>query len=112
MSLNEVKNVQYVMANEGFRAGMSYFADITKRKLSGTWNADGRYMNGLDSALEYVGSVNRPEPFKQAAIELLREMTHDNQLYFSDHSGLKDIVDNVLSGRMKRKNNRVIRIRF
>lgn len=107
MSINHIKNIWQILVNEGISSAWHYDLHETKRRHRLEYDSDGRYINGLDPALKYIAESNRPDRYKQVAVELVREITHNNELYFPfpKNSGLKDLVDATLSGRLQRKKN-------
>jgi len=110
MSMNHLKNVWALLKIEGLKSALEYDLHQTKRRYSSQFNSDGRYINGLDNGVKYISESNRPAEFKQAATQLLRDMTHNGTLYFSKTAGLKDLVDSILCNRLEREVNTVYRI--
>jgi hypothetical protein len=116
MSLSHLRNVFYLLTHEGVRSALSYdVGEFAKKYAEVRYQAylgiDAKYLNSLENGKAYIFNSRRPQSFKDFAVELITELTHDNQLYFTEKGGLRELIDAALVGRLKRKENTVYRIR-
>lgn len=107
MSTNHFENLWYVLCNEGIKSAINFDYQETKNRHSNEFNTDGRYICGFDAAIEYISKSNRPLKYQSSAISMVKDLTRDGELYFPKHSGLKELIDAALAGRLERDNNTI-----